>query len=289
MELLKLFYLIMIESLSRSAVVRVPEPSMEMSTSQNIESFLKEGSSEGVLFPIYLFNYLQLNSLVPYGGTVLDLGCGAAQFVTHLAKLRPDVRFIGIDISQEMLSLGQNNLRVAGVEKQVTLLQADMCNFTKDVASRRIDLICSLYSLHHLPTAYELGQCLQQINTIYQKDRCAVWLFDLCRPHNHRTAPLFTEVFSPLSSVEFNKDTQNSLKAAFSFSEIKFELQNLFKESFVHEQSRILKLFQIHSLNTNKGKKEAPAIDFQTVLTPQITDVLKKLQIFFPKEKSVYV
>ncbi|TIM52630.1 MAG: class I SAM-dependent methyltransferase, partial [Mesorhizobium sp.] len=40
---------------------------------------------------------------VPVGGTVLELGCGTGRNIVLAARLYPDARFFGLDISAEML------------------------------------------------------------------------------------------------------------------------------------------------------------------------------------------
>lgn len=39
-----------------------------------------------------------LSPLLPADGSVLDVGCGSGQVTMHLQALRPDVRFVGVDV-----------------------------------------------------------------------------------------------------------------------------------------------------------------------------------------------
>lgn len=48
----------------------------------------------------------------------LDLGCGKCVFLAQAAKSRPDVNFVGIDISLDILGVGRRNIQAAFGESQ---------------------------------------------------------------------------------------------------------------------------------------------------------------------------
>ena len=61
------------------------------------------------------------------GGVVYDLGCSTGTTFLNLdAALPPDVRFVGIDNSEAMLEQCRDNLREAGVTREVELRFGDL-------------------------------------------------------------------------------------------------------------------------------------------------------------------
>lgn len=78
---------------------------------------------------------------------VLDLGCGTARQVIPIAKAK--ARVIGIDIAEEMLMLGREKVKKAGVDPLVDLIVADCEN--PPVLDNRFTACMMNGTLHHIP------------------------------------------------------------------------------------------------------------------------------------------
>ena len=65
----------------------------------------------------------------PAGGTVLELGCGTARNLILAARRYPRARFLGIDISSEMLSEAERSVARAGLGERIRLARADASDF----------------------------------------------------------------------------------------------------------------------------------------------------------------
>ncbi|MGP1628427.1 MAG: methyltransferase domain-containing protein, partial [Giesbergeria sp.] len=89
---------------------RVPEPDLVMESTAQTASFSEAGDANGVLAFLYLYNALQITSLLQPGNRVLDLACGPAHQLAQIAGLNPEVQFIGIDASPAMLECAQHTL-----------------------------------------------------------------------------------------------------------------------------------------------------------------------------------
>ncbi|MBI3988034.1 MAG: bifunctional demethylmenaquinone methyltransferase/2-methoxy-6-polyprenyl-1,4-benzoquinol methylase UbiE [candidate division NC10 bacterium] len=61
---------------------------------------------------------------LPLKGRALDVCCGTANVALELADRFPDARIAGVDFCQEMLVLGQEKVRKAGLEGRIQLLAA---------------------------------------------------------------------------------------------------------------------------------------------------------------------
>lgn len=245
-----LLKLILREAMSAERLDRRPEPTSVMADPHNVDSFHKEGADRGALVPIYHFNALAVSSLLPYKGTVLDLGCGSGQFVRYFARCRPDCRIIGLDLSRQMVRVGNRALREYGLDKVARLDIGDMTHFS-DQIQVQVDVVCSMFALHHLPSFVALNRCLEQIRTVQRVSGCGVWIFDHTRPRSVETAKVFPDLFTPEATQSFKSDSTNSLLASFSFRELSERIETASIGTFHHQCSRILRLYQIHWLSPN--------------------------------------
>ncbi len=81
-------------------------------------------------------------------GRVLDIGTGSGRLAIELAKTRGcDFEIIGLDISENMLSRAQDNVRKAGVNDRIQLVLGTASEVP--FPDRSFDLVVSYASLHH--------------------------------------------------------------------------------------------------------------------------------------------
>ena len=59
------------------------------------------------------------------GMSILDVGCGSGFLSRLLAKSLSEVRVIGLEADEEMLSLAEQLLEIDGVENQISLQKGD--------------------------------------------------------------------------------------------------------------------------------------------------------------------
>jgi ubiquinone/menaquinone biosynthesis C-methylase UbiE len=78
----------------------------------------------------------------PQDAAVLDIGTGPGVLLVELARLRPDLRLTGIDLSADMVSAAKRNLADRGVVQV-----ADVTDLP--FADGSFDLVVSSLSLHH--------------------------------------------------------------------------------------------------------------------------------------------
>ena len=55
----------------------------------------------------------------PPGGTILEIGCGTARNLLHIARTYPDARCFGLDVSSAMLETAHQSIARAGLEARV--------------------------------------------------------------------------------------------------------------------------------------------------------------------------
>jgi arsenite methyltransferase len=242
---LNLIGVILSEAVCPRRFKRIPEEKIVMADLDNVKAFHDQGDPTGYLLPVYHFNAVAASRLLPPGGSVLDLGSGSGQFLMYLAKCRPDIRILGLDLSAEMVSLGNKVIKDNGLDKRLVLLQGDMTNFSSRIQDH-VDLIISIFAFHHLPTIADLERCLAEIDAIRTRFGSAIWVFDHARPKLRRTARIFPEIFTPHAPAFFRQDSTNSLIASFSFTELSELLNVHIHTPASHCCAMLMRLYQIH-------------------------------------------
>ncbi len=246
MQIFKILSILIHEHFSAPLVKRQPEPTALMDDEAQVAAFHAQGLT--ALIPVYYFNALATSRRVPKNGTVVDLGSGSGQYLAFLAQCRPDIRIIGIELAPRMVETGRRLLAERACRDRVELRVGDMTTFAETI-DNGVDLVSSVFSLHHLPDLAHLSQCLTQIQLLRQRTGCGLWVFDHVRPKHPSTPHAFTQAFTPDAPPAFNRDSANSLVAAFSFAEFDGELALARLTGCEHWQSRWMNLYQVIALD----------------------------------------
>ena len=194
---------------------RVTEPGLIMESVAQTTSFSQAGDTGGVLAFIYLYNALQITTVLQPGGCVLDLACGPAHQLLQVARLNPDVRFVGLDASLAMLRCAQSTLERARVSN-VTLVQGDMTRLI-GLEDGCMDGVISTMSLHHLSDEAALFATLREVRRVL-KPQGRFYFVDFGRLKRLGTQRFFADDLR--QSAQFTEDYFNSLRAAFSVDEL---------------------------------------------------------------------
>ena len=203
------------ERLSWRKQPRVPEPDLVMDSVAQAASFAQAGEEDGALAFLYLYNALQITTLLQPGDRVLDLACGPANQLAQIAHLNPDVHFVGLDASPTMLSYARDRLVRAHVNN-VELVQGDMTHLV-DQDDASMDCVICTMSLHHLPDRTALDTTLREVRRVL-KPQGRFYLVDFGRLKLQRTQRFFADDLR--QSPQFTEDYFNSLRAAFSVQEL---------------------------------------------------------------------
>ena len=146
---------------------------------------------------------------------MLDLACGPAHQLVQVARLNPEVRFVGLDASPAMLQCAQSTLARDGVSN-VELVRGDMMRLSHMDDASMDGVICTM-SLHHLPDHAALCATLHEVRRVL-KPQGRFYLMDFGRPKRLNTQRFFADDLR--QSAQFTEDYFNSLRAAFSVEEL---------------------------------------------------------------------
>ena len=209
-----LFHLLA-ERLSWGLQARVPEPDLVMEGEAQTAAFAKAGESGGPLSFLYLYNALQISALLRPGDRVLDLACGPANQLMQIAELNPQVQFVGLDASTDMLHKAEQAILRRKLDK-ISLVQGDMSALGGHADASMDCVICTM-SLHHLPDTAALAATAGEVRRVL-KPQGRFYLIDFSRLKLRRTQRFFAQDLRHPGT--FEEDYFNSLRAAFSVQEL---------------------------------------------------------------------
>lgn len=102
----------------------------------------------------------------PSCGTILEIGCGTGRNLIAAARLYPDARLFGLDISAEMLRTADAKIRHAGLAGRIRLARADATDFDAQslFGQAAFDRVFFSYTLSMIPPWQEaLDRALAQL------------------------------------------------------------------------------------------------------------------------------
>lgn len=197
---------------------RIPEPDLVMADPAQADAFMVAGREDGIIAPTYLFHTLQLSRLLKPGDTVLDLACGPANQLAQVARVNPEVQFIGVDASQSMLNLALDTVQRFGLNN--VRFESRYIQNLESFADQSVDMVMSTMSLHHLPDYATLQASFREAARVLKPDG-AVYLADFSRLKRESSRRFFAEQHAEHQSDIFTTDYLNSLRAAFTAQEFK--------------------------------------------------------------------
>ena len=120
--------------------------------------------------------------LYPNLESVLDIGCGAGNYMVKLAQKLPDIDVTLSDLSQPMLDRAKE--RVAALATgQVKTYKGDFR--TMDFGSEKFDVIVTTAVLHHLRDDQDWEAAFSKLRSLLKKDG-SLWIFDLVQQADQR-------------------------------------------------------------------------------------------------------
>ncbi|VXD13545.1 UbiE/COQ5 methyltransferase [Planktothrix serta PCC 8927] len=152
--------------------------------------------------------------LGPETGLILDAGTGTARIPILIAQLRSQWQITGIDLSANMLFIGNQNIEQAGLQEQIKLEQVDAKQLP--YPDDQFDLVISNSIVHHLQDPLLFFQELQRV----LKPQGAIFLRDLTRPCSETELNTLVEQYAGDCNDHQKKLFRESLQAAYTLDEI---------------------------------------------------------------------
>lgn len=153
-------------------------------------------------------------ALIPERATILDIGTGTARIPILMARRKPSWHITAIDLSGNMLKVGERNVRALGLEKQITLQLVD----AKRLPFREgeFDAVVSNSIVHHIPdpTPFFL-ECKRVLAS-----GGAILIRDLIRPESDQALNELVHRVCAQDTEYQTKLFRDSLHASFTLEEV---------------------------------------------------------------------
>jgi ubiquinone/menaquinone biosynthesis C-methylase UbiE len=193
--------------------MRTPEPTAPMVDVAQVAAYTEAGRESGVMASVYLFHTANMSEVIRPGDVVVDLACGPANQLVQVARLNPLSRFIGLDLSLEMLASARALVASSGL-RNVELRRADISDLSA-FADGSIDTVVSSMALHHLPDRARLERTFREIARILRSNG-GLYLADFARLRHAASIDRFATQYADRQPHLFTRDYAHSLHAAFS-------------------------------------------------------------------------
>lgn len=200
------------ETLGRRSLPREPEPALIMDDPEQVTAYAEAGRIDGVMAASYLFHTARISQVIQGCRQVVDLGCGPATQLVQIAEFNPEVSFLGVDLSAEMLEKAAAYAKARGV-RNVAFLESDITRLER-LTDGFADAVISTMALHHLPTLEHLRGCFSEIDRILAPDG-AIYLVDFGRLKSLLSVIYFAYMNAAHQPHLFTLDYERSLRAAF--------------------------------------------------------------------------
>ena len=202
---------------------RIPEPEL-MEKKEQVISYDNADFSEGEVNLINQINHYLSRSNISLNekDLIVDLGCGPGNISEKLAIKWPNTEVVGIDGSKEMIlraeykkeiSMNQRNLRnLRYIHSDIKDKQ--LTNFFLD---KEISLLVSNSLIHHITYLEDFFNTIRSLSS----DTTINFHKDLKRPFNENSALELKAQCSTKYNETLTNDYYASLKASYSFKELK--------------------------------------------------------------------
>ncbi len=154
------------------------------------------------------------------GGTMVDLGCGPADIPVRFARALPGFTITAVDGSEPMIALAHQAVKAAGLEARVHPRCARLPMLALPLQS--FDAVVSNSLLHHMPDPRLFWNELVRLG----KPGATVLVMDLFRPESPERAREIVEQYAGNEPPVLKEDFCNSLCAAFTLREIRFQVRS---------------------------------------------------------------
>lgn len=223
---------------------RVPESNMVMKDRKSAEEY--DNATQDRLTSAHSLVLSKLSKVIPEKGAVLEVGCGPGTLLTKMAGMFPESSFIGVDLSETMLSIASKaiaNKKLNNIEvKKWDMYEVGELEQTYDV------VVISL-TLHHCESEAGARKLINQCTKIL-KPNGVLLIFDMIRPKTDGLAIWIADTFGKGGGDYLHQDCLASLRAGFTF----LELNKILQKSNLKNYEHIVQTFGVYQFVFTKTK-----------------------------------
>jgi len=271
--------LIFREVLGPRQLTREPEPRMVMDEREQVTAYAAAGRLENATLASLLFHSAHCSETISGARRVVDLGCGPATQLVHLARLNPKTEFLGVDLSERMLEEAAGEVARAGVDN-VRLRKADITRLSF-LGDASVDAAISTMTLHHLPAQEDLDRLFDEVRRVLRPGG-AVYIVDFARLKCEASVRFFAHMDSDTLALAVIQDYERSLRAAFALDDLRRQLARLPAGSKLHSTFLVPLLAILHTPKRRLSVESCTRLQaMRRALPPRILPLLDDLRRFF--------
>lgn len=150
----------------------------------------------------------------PAPATILDAGTGTARIPIFIAQMRPNWQLTCIDLSENMLKIGAENIKKAGLQSQINLQLVDAKKTPYPDA--HFDLVISNSIVHHLSDPLPFFSEIKRL----LKPSGGLFIRDLLRPPSTEIVDYLVKQYVGDCNQHQKQLFRDSLHAAFTLEEV---------------------------------------------------------------------
>ncbi|NEN92144.1 MAG: class I SAM-dependent methyltransferase [Okeania sp. SIO3H1] len=150
----------------------------------------------------------------PKKGLVLDVGTGTARIPILICQQQPEWQIIGIDLSKNMLTIGERNIEKAQLQSQIKLELVDAKKLP--YLEHSFEMVISNSIVHHLSEPLLL---FQEVKRVLQPQG-GIFIRDLLRPETPELKEELVDKYARDCNQHQQKLFRDSLQAALTIVEV---------------------------------------------------------------------
>jgi ubiquinone/menaquinone biosynthesis C-methylase UbiE len=152
---------------------------------------------------------------LPIDCPILDLGTGTAQIPIELCSQQSQIRVVGIDLAESMLSIGRENVARNGLSDRIVLERFDAKHLP--YAAGHFTAVMSNSIVHHIPDpARALAEALRVL-----APGGLIFVRDLARPRDNNQVRHLVDTYAAGANAHQRQLFEASLRAALAVAEIR--------------------------------------------------------------------
>jgi ubiquinone/menaquinone biosynthesis C-methylase UbiE len=152
---------------------------------------------------------------------ILDVGTGTALIPLELCRQSPDTLVTGVDLAEQMLIVGRDNVRRAGLDKRIELRRCDAKALSFEAGS--FGAVISNSIVHHIP---EPGAVFREMIRVTRPGG-TLFVRDLLRPIDRDTLRRLVETYTCGANEHQQQMFADSLQAALTLAEVRDHISSM--------------------------------------------------------------
>ncbi len=170
--------------------------------------------------------------LAPPAGTIIDAGTGTARIPILILERRPNLHIVAVDLSENMLKIGLENVRRSGMEGKIELRRADAKRLP--FPDNAFSMAISNSLVHHLADPLPFLREIQRV----MEPGAGLLIRDLMRPETEHDVESLVEKHAGECDDHQKKLFRDSLCASLTMKEVeKLVRQSRLERASVVESS----------------------------------------------------